>query len=465
MGYLIKMPQMGMSMDEGTVVEWVAEEGQEIEAEEVIVIVESEKASNEVEAREDGTVRRILVDEGEVVEPGEPIGIFAAPDEDISDLEDQIDSGTVSGRTDTGGSTSTSANASKETEMTDAEDVQATPGARKRAEEEDVDLTTVDGTGPGGAITEDDVSAAAATSDSSTEITDDSQATDAEDVQATPGARKRAEEEDVDLTTVDGTGPGGAITEDDVSAAITAESTTTADEAITKKATKEPEVATRTIVESAPLSGVQQTISDRLGESYRNAAHVTINREFETDTVDEALSSAETLGIEVSLNDVLLKAVAGTLSQKPEFNALYEDGEHKLIEEINIGVAIDNEDGLLTPVVANADEKSLAKVNEVRRTLTDRVLKNEYTVDDLEGGTFTISNLGMFGVDHFDPIINPPEIAILGVGRIRDDGRMTLSLSFDHRVVNGADAARFLDTLVEKLISEETIATYFSNRA
>ena len=401
MGYIIRMPQMGMEMDQGEVVSWELPEDEAAEEDDIIAIVESEKTTNEVAAREDGVIRRIIVEEGGKVEPGVPIGIFAAPDEDLSKFEDQIDV-SLDGADDESGA-ETTAKARATTGMSEpagqSEDVRASPGARKLAGRESVDLTAVDGTGPGGAISEEDVERFLDTeADERSEQSGGTAAT--ESVRASPGARKAATEAGVDLSAVDGTGPGGAISEEDV------------DQYLESEGADGGSTAGRTISQRRKLSGVQQTISDRLSESYRDAVHVTLNRSFDAEALRDVSAAAETAGVDVSISDLLLAGVGAQLEANPEFNALFEDGEHRLVEEVNIGVAVDAEAGLLTPVVPSVSDKSVEAVAEVRRTLTERVLSGEFTGDDLSGGTFTISNLGMFGIDDFDPIINPPEISI-----------------------------------------------------
>lgn len=402
MGYIVRMPQLGMSMEEGTVVEWVLEEGERVDADDVIATVESEKTTAEVESRENGVVRRILVEEGGTVEPGEPIGIVASSDEDISDLVSDV----------------------------------GTP-----------DVDTSEG---------EDVAISRPSSPSGTDVTapqrDD---TDETDVKATPGARKLAESERVDLARVEGSGPQGVVTEDDVSAHLA--------DGIDDP--EPPEIhssgATRTVVESSSLSGMQRTISDRLSESYRDAVHVTLDRSFDARTLKATVTAGRAAGATLSLIDLLVKTTGLALSEHPSFNAVFEDGEHRMIDEVNVGLAVDIDRGLVTPVLPDVDARSVESVNEVRTELVDRVQSGDYTMDDLSGGTFTISNLGHFGIDRFDPIINPPQIAILGIGRVRGDETMTLSLSFDHRIVNGADAARFLDTIVEMATDGSALAEFF----
>lgn len=212
----------------------------------------------------------------------------------------------------------------------------------------------------------------------------------------------------------------------------------------------------RTVASEQTLSPMRRTIAARLTESYQNAVHVTVSRELDAELL---LDRAESAGEAVGLIDALLAAVSATLEDHPAFNATFEDETHRVFEEHNIGIAVDIEAGLVTPVIGSVEQKSLPEIASERRRLTDRMQAGDYTMSDFRGGTFTVSNLGSLGSDSFTPIINPPEIAILGVNRIRERPRraedgdvtfrktLTVDLSFDHRVVDGAAAARFLDTL------------------
>ncbi|MBX0321938.1 2-oxo acid dehydrogenase subunit E2 [Halomicroarcula sp. F13] len=229
------------------------------------------------------------------------------------------------------------------------------------------------------------------------------------------------------------------------------------------------EAAERTVREERSLSPMRKTIASRLQESYREAVHVTVSREVDAESLLSAVAAADPDedGVSPSMVDVLLCALSDTLEEHPAFNATFEDETHVVYEEHNVGVAVAIEDGLVTPVVADVGSKSLGELATERHELTERVKEGEYTMSTFRGGTFTVSNLGPLGVDSFDPIINPPEVAILGVGRITEratqngDGdvafrrQMPLDLSFDHRVVDGADAARFLGTLSEHLDAAE----------
>jgi len=222
------------------------------------------------------------------------------------------------------------------------------------------------------------------------------------------------------------------------------------------------EAAERTVASERSLSPMRRTIASRLQESYQEAVHVTVSREVAAEAILAAADAdleSDDEPVDASVMDVLLCALSDTLTEHPAFNATFEDGTHRIYEEHNVGVAVAIEQGLVTPVLEDVGAKSLAEISRARRRAVERVQAGEYSMRTFEGGTFTVSNLGPLGVDSFTPIINPPEIAILGVNRIReeavpdDDGgvdfeeRLTLDLSFDHRVVDGADAARFLRTL------------------
>jgi pyruvate dehydrogenase E2 component (dihydrolipoamide acetyltransferase) len=491
MGYIIKMPQMGLEMEEGEVVAWEVDVDEPTEEGDIVVVVESEKAVNEVEAREDGAVREIFVPEGKVVEPGDPIGVFGGPEEDITDLIAEAEA-----MSDTSAAESASAGSDDEPSETgdprgataSEEQIRATPGAEKLANDMGIDLSVIDGSGPQGTITEADVEQQA--SDEGIEESS------SPSVRATPGAKQVAEERGVELTSIDGTGPQGVVTESDVEnhASESAEASTdvratpgakqlaaerdvelasidgTGPQGVVTESdvedhagagTDDGSTAVRTVSESRRLSSIQQTISDRMSASHREAPHVTLNRSFDATTLREVQTAAANEGVDVSLTDLLVRGVGMELADRPAFNALFEDGTHKLIEEVNIGIAVDIEEGLVTPVVPSVAEKSVEEIAAVRRERTQRALNGEFEMSDMEGGTFTITNLGMFDIDSFDPIINPPEVAILGVGRIQDDGAMILSLSFDHRVVNGADAARFLDGTVGNLTDAKWLADQF----
>ncbi len=273
-------------------------------------------------------------------------------------------------------------------------------------------------------------------------------ATQAE-VLATPMAKRLAREHGIDLREVRGTGPGGRIQESDVLAYLEQR----------RRAPAAPETppAARVI----PFAGMRRAIAERMTESLRTMAQVTITTEADVTGLVEYVDRLKTRA-DVSYTAVLVKAVAAALKQHPLLNSTLVGDEIRLLGEINIGVGVALDEGLIVPVVRNADRLSLAEVDRELKRLAAAARAGTLTVDEVTGSTFTISNLGMFGVDAFTPIINPPEVVILGVGRIVEKpavyrgqvavrSLMTLSLTFDHRVVDGAPAAAFLQTLAGML--------------
>jgi len=313
----------------------------------------------------------------------------------------------------------------------------------------------VTGTGPNGRIVEQDVMDFLASTP-----------------KASPVAERVAQQLDVDLREIEGTGPRGRIVKADVLAA--AETEAEAGEAPQPEveeaeAAPVPEVLAPAAGERVPLTGVRGVIAERLHASHTTTAPVTLT--MEVDATDFAaarerlkVSLVDELGFNIGYNDLLIKVAARALRRFPYVNARLVDDEIVHLDAVNVGLAIDTERGLLVPNVPDADEKSLVEVATTVRDLVDRARKAALTPDEFSDGTFTITNLGMYEVDAFTPIINTPEIAILGVGRIKAvpavvDGevairqRMWLSLTFDHRLVDGAPAARFLQ-YVKRLIEE-----------
>jgi len=512
MAYIVRMPKLGLEMEAGVVTVWHVDPGDGVEAGDLVAEVESEKTAGEVEAREAGILRRRYVEAGEEVPVSTPLGIVAALDADTGDLETEVaasefdvgdgeradaaaapvdgaeastDGDAADGTTADG----TTADGTEDASPPSASGVKASPRARRRAAELDVDLSGVEGTGPEDGIVETDIEAAASgqpepavtsadeggveSADTSADeggvesaVTSPDQGvesavervgespTSGDSPGASPRARRRAEELGVDLSTVEGTGPGGGTVEADVEAV--AEQATTSDAGAG--------TGDLTVREERRLAGVRRTIADRLGRSDREAVHVTVHREVVADAALDAVEAAEEgLGVDVSLEDVLLLALSATLADHPEFNARVEDGVHTLYEERAVCVAVDSDAGLVAPVVGDLRGQSLSAVARARREAVDTALSGDYGMDDLRGGTFTVSNLGTLGVESFDPVINPPQVAILGVnvvverarpaegGGVRFERRLPLDLSFDHRVVDGADAARALATLADHL--------------
>ena len=306
-------------------------------------------------------------------------------------------------------------------------------------------MTQVQASGPGGRILESDVQRYI-------DLRGEAPA-ETTRLKASPLARRLAKEHGLDLGSIMGSGPDGRIVRDDVlQASAAAPSTPSVIETAT------PQQATEVI----PMSGIREIIAERMTVSLQTTASVTLHTEVDATAFVElrGMLNDKLQAREVSLTytDLLVKVVANALGEHPRINATLTDEGIHLLSEINIGVAVALEDGLVVPVVQNADKERLSEISTQVRDFAERARSNQLTPGELQGGTFTITNLGNFGIDAFTPIINPPESAILGVGRIvkkpvvhNDEiairSMLTLSLTFDHRVIDGAPAAQFLQTI------------------
>lgn len=437
MGYVVRMPQLGMTMEEGVVVEWAVDDDERFEADDLIAVVESEKTTNDVEARESGRIIERFVDVDQPVGPGDPIAYVGEEGEavpDDVDVETEADAGASGAEADADATADAADDDTPEpaagagAAAADAE-TKVSPRARAFAAENDIDearLAELSGSGPDGAVVEADVVAAAdeLAASGTAEASAGTAEASAESGSAGAGSTEPA-------AIAPGSAAGGA-----------------------------PSVEGRDVYETRGESGLRRTIAERMTESAK-APQVTLNQRVPVDALLDLKDRLEAdRGLELSVTDFLLAAVSDALEAHPALNAVYEDGAHMLAGNVNIGIAIDIEDGLVTPVIDGADRRTLTELREERKRLVSLVQSGEYTMDDLADGTFTVTNLGHFGVETFDPILNPPQVGILGVGTIHSradpDGDGTvreigLSLTFDHRAVDGADAARFLETLADGL--------------
>jgi len=325
---------------------------------------------------------------------------------------------------------------------------QVTPLARRVAKEHGIDLLQVQGTGPGGRITDTDVRRLVGVRAASLPAPGGSEPA----VQVEPRARRLAQEHKIDLTRIRGSGPAGRIVEADVRRVVDGAA-----------ASAPSEGAGQVIA----LTGKRGVIARRMLESLQGMAQLTLNTDANVTALvkqREALKNQ----FDMTYTDLLVKAAALTLRKHPRLNARVVGQEIHLLPEIHIGVAVALDDGLIVPVVRHADRKPLKTIAEENRELAERARGGKLGPADVTGGTFTVTNLGTFGIDAFTPIVNPPEAGILGVGRIVEriarreadlvwQQMMTLSLTFDHRVVDGAPAAAFLRTLRELLEEPESL--------
>jgi pyruvate dehydrogenase E2 component (dihydrolipoamide acetyltransferase) len=416
------MPKLEMTQETSTVVEWLKQEGEYVEKGEPLLVVETQKVTIEIESPASGILAGIRVKPDQVVPVTEVIAYILQPGEELP-LEAETISPPLP-------------------QAPAPPAVRATPIARRMAKDHGIDLSATVGTGPRGRITKTDVEAALSALSRFAEEPH-------EKVRATPAARRIARERGVDLSAVSGSGPRGRIQAADVLAFTPA-----------------PMVAPEPVIaEVVPLKGVRRVIAERMAASAHTTARVTLVTEADATASAEAraqlkASVTEEWGFAPGYNDLLGIIVARALREFPYMNArLSNDGEViERLSAVNLGMAVDTERGLLVPVIRNADQKGLREFGTEFRALVERARAGKSLPDDLTGGTFTVTNLGMYDVDAFTPIINLPEAAILGVGRIQPkpvvrDGEVavrqmwTLSLTFDHRLVDGAPAARFLQRI------------------
>ena len=451
MGYVVKMPKLGLEMEQGTILEWHVAEGDTVEEDETIAEVESEKSIGEVDAREDGVLRLIELEEGTTVPPGTPIGIVAGADEDIADLEAEFDTEasteiaeTEADGEDTVEASSESAggqtNAEESVSKTEASDVKASPKAERRADELGVDLTRVDGSGPQGAITADDVEAAADTETETESAT--------EQVKASPRAERRADDLDIDLTEVDGSGPQGAITVDDVENAA---------EALSEEAA--PEEA------ESDKAGTKRVAATSEG-MYHTTTHVTHGDEADA-LVETTEMAANAFDFDVSATDVLLLAVSAALDEYPEFNATFEDETHHLHEHQDIAIASAAEGEIVESVLSTVDERTFTNIVEASHDQKEPVADS----DSGTRATFTLANEEDY--DNVRSVVAPPTVA----GLVADCSHqraipaengvsfrryLRLSLTYDSRAVGDKDAEAFIESLLKHIeaVPELVLQTY-----
>jgi pyruvate dehydrogenase E2 component (dihydrolipoamide acetyltransferase) len=419
MAEYVVMPKLGFDMREGVLNQWVISIGDPVSRGEVIAEIESDKATLELESQVEGTLLHVLQESGAIVPVGENLAIVGEEGEDISAMLDG-DSTQESGESATGTTTE------PVTENVATKTAVPTNGAGQAA-------AVVSSEFPGG-------------------------------VKATPVARRIAEENDVDLTQVAGGGPGGRIRKADVEAYMASPPSKAAP---TTGAPTEYTIPDGDDVEVIETTKLRQAIGRRMTESKTTVPHFYVTNEVDMDAamalrkeINEVLPDES----KVTVNDLIVKAAALALRDFPNLNASFAGDKLVLHKNINIGTAVAVEGGLLTIVQKNTDTSTLSSVAEENKAMIGRARDGKVKPDDVEGSTFTVSNLGFFDVDHFIAIINPPDAAILAVGSAKKvpvviDGelevgmRMKMTISADHRVTDGVEAAQFLQavkSLLEK---------------
>jgi pyruvate dehydrogenase E2 component (dihydrolipoamide acetyltransferase) len=443
----VHMEALSPTMEEGQIVRWLKNQGDEIAEGDILAEIETDKATMELVARGAGVLRERFLDEGQTAAVGSVIAVIAGPDEDISEL--------VPG----GGAEPAPSQEERDEpdqkadEESDEESEQAPEKASEKA--------------PSKA---DDEASERPDAAPSPEAAGRDDSAPAGRIKASPLAKKLAQEAGLELGQVEGSGPGGRITRRDIEAAIeggrAASSKAEAKAASPAAAPAGPRFTQPSYdgpeVEEIPVTQMRKTIAKRLVTSIGPVPTFYLTVDVDMTRVVEARERMndhlEEQGLKVSVNDLLIKATAVALKRHPEVNSAWHDDHVKRYHRVHVGVAVAVEDGLITPVVRDADLKGAAQIGAEVRELAGRAREKKLQPDEYTGATFSISNLGMFGIEEFTAIINPPEAAILAVGQVEErvvveDGeafiapRMKMTMSCDHRVIDGATGARFLQTL------------------
>lgn len=420
MAIVIEMPKLSDTMEEGVIAKWNVKEGDTVKSGDIIAEVETDKATMDVEVYDGGTILKLFANVGDAIALGAKMAIIGKPGEDISEFT---------------GDSKAPAKSKQEAPKQEAPKQEETPkeSPKKEAFVEPTSTTTAVSSSDDGRI------------------------------KASPLARKIAQDKGLDLAKIQGSGPEGRIVKSDVEnvgpAPVTTPSQATPTAATTAPTVSTPVASAADSYTDLRISQMRKAIAKRLAESKFTNPHY-----YETVDIDmsKSIKFREKLNaisdVKISFNDIIVKASAVALKRHPKVNSSWLDDVIRQYNTVHVAVAVAIDDGLVTPVIRNADSKGLSQISKETRDLATRARDRKLAPEEWEGSTFTISNLGMFGIEEFTAIINPPNACILAVGAIRDvpvvkddevvpGKRMKVTLSSDHRVVDGASSAEFLQTL------------------
>ena len=419
MAEIIRMPKMSDTMEEGVIASWLKKVGDEIKSGDILAEVETDKATMELESYDDGTLLHIGIKDGESVPVNGIIAIIGEKDEDISEILNEA--------------SSDSSNKEEEKEPLVEENID-----KKDEEVKDEEINK-------------DIS------DSIKEVENTENISSNGRTKASPLAKKIALEKGIDLKNIQGSGEGGRIIKKDL------ESIPSEDANIPSQKIDLPKIIAEESYDEIAVSQMRKTISKRLSESKFTAPHFYLTMEINMDNCIEGRKKInETSQVKISFNDIILKACASALRKHPMVNSSLIENKIRKNHHIHIGVAVPVDEGLLVPIIRFADNKTLTHISLEVKDLAEKAKEKKLQPSDWEGNTFTISNLGMFGIEEFTAIINPNDSCILAVGGIKNtpvvkNGEivpgniMKVTMSCDHRLVDGATGAKFLKTLKELL--------------
>ena len=466
MAEIIIMPKLGFNMNEGKLVQWYKSEGEEITKGEPLFSVETDKTNMDIEATSDGVVKKLLIEEGDQIPVTLPIAVIGSADEDVSaavadakaqlaaggaDVSDVDEAAAAAEQAEAPAEAKTPAAAPKTADGL----IKITPRARRVAAENDLAIEdlAIEGTGWQGGICEKDILEYLASNK----------------VKATPVAAAMAKAEGIDLADIKGSGVNGKIMKEDVEKVIAA-----AKKAVAAAEDQAPAGAGeitpdgKEIGEKVPYAGVRKVIGDRLAESKFTAPHLYFTQKVNMEDVLALRKKVnEVQDKKTSVTDFIAKAVIMTLKKYPEMNSSLVGETIERYKSINLGIAVASPTGLIVPNIKNSQDMSVVEISKASTPLFDKARAGKLAVDEYAGGTFSISNLGMFGIENFTAIINPPEVGILSISSTKDepfvvtkeDGTkeiqikpmMNIQLTVDHRIIDGLLAAQFV-TNVKSLL-------------
>jgi pyruvate dehydrogenase E2 component (dihydrolipoamide acetyltransferase) len=447
------MEALSPTMEEGRLVKWLKNEGDAVKSGEALAEVETDKAIMELVARGDGVLRKRLIGEGDTAPVGTLAGVIATADENIDAL--------VAGA----GKTAPAAGApAPEKVVANQQETAGASSIPRRAEESQGEASTP----PQQKVA--DVPSAAPAAGTAPAPSGSAAPAATGDVRSSPLARRLASERGLDLHSVQGSGPNGRIIKRDIEAAAAAGAA--APRAAASAAPSAPAIPREGDFHDEPLTQIRKTIAKRLGESIGPIPTFYLTAEFDLTRVMEMRKAMTELGdqFKVSVNDVLLKATAVALSQHPEVNAHWLGDKIRYHNRVHLGMAVATDEGLIVPVIWDADRKRMSDISREAKELAKRARERKLKPEEFTGSTFSVSNLGMFGIDQFTAIINPPEAGILAIGTSEEKlvvvngepvvrNRVRVTMSCDHRIIDGAVGAKFLQTL-RRLIENPLMLVY-----
>ena len=459
MAEIIIMPKLGFNMDEGKLVEWYKNEGDAVKKGEPLFSVETDKTNMDIEATGDGVVKALLINAGDKIPVTLPIAVVAGADEDASALIAKAKAELADGgvAVEAGEAPAAAAPAKEEPKKAAAPAAadgkrKITPRARRVAAENDLDLATADivGTGWEGGICEKDVLEYLASNK----------------VKISPVAKAMADAEGVDISAIKGTGANGKIMKSDIEAALAAKPAAAAAGAAVQEAQFSADG--KEILEEIPYAGVRKVIGDRLAQSKFTAPHLYFTQKVDlTELLKLRKQVNDAQDKKTSVTDYIARATVIALQKYPEMNASLIGDKIVKYKSVNLGIAVASPTGLIVPNVKNAQNLSVVELSKASTPLFDKARAGKLAYDEYNGGTFTISNLGMFGIENFTAIINPPEVGILAISSTKDEPAvivnaagekeiairpmMNIQLTVDHRLIDGLLAAQFV-TEIKKLL-------------